>query len=58
MEENKYLPICNVCRWRDVNNFQCFDGHGQYTGRLKCDGFEYKSTKGDNNGFNNNKDNI
>ena len=58
MEDNKYLPICSVCRWRDVNNFQCFDGHGQYNGKVECDGFEYDNMKEGTDGFNNNKDNV
>ena len=31
---------CLSCRWRDVNNAQCFDGHLQYNGKLECEGFE------------------
>ena len=31
---------CLYCRWRDVNNAQCFDGHLQYSGKTECDGFE------------------
>ena len=31
---------CLSCRWRDVNNAQCFDGHLQYSGKTECDGFE------------------
>ncbi len=34
---------CLSCRWRDVNNAQCFDGHLQYNGKLECEGFEVPS---------------
>lgn len=39
-ESGKKLPeICQKCNWRDCNNFQCFDGHGQYKQRKECEGF-------------------
>ena len=38
--DSRYLPICKACRWYDPTTAQCFDGHLQYDGRLKCEGFE------------------
>lgn len=38
--DSRYLPICKACRWYDATQAQCFDGHLQYDGRLKCEGFE------------------
>lgn len=35
--------ICLHCYWRDRNNYQCFDGHLQYTSRQKCSGYCEKS---------------
>jgi hypothetical protein len=38
--DSRYLPICKACRWYDLTTAQCYDGHLQYNGRLKCEGFE------------------
>lgn len=35
----KYPEICYNCKWFDHNNFQCFDGHGQYEQKENCEGF-------------------
>lgn len=40
MADKRDLPICKACRWYDKDNAQCFDGHLQYEGKIKCDGFE------------------
>ena len=32
---------CLSCRWRDVNNVQCFDGHLQMPNKKECEGYEY-----------------
>lgn len=39
MTENKSC-ICTSCKWMDVYNVQCFDGHLQYDGKLECEGYE------------------
>ena len=32
---------CLSCRWRDVNNVQCFDGQLQRRHIKECEGYEF-----------------
>ncbi len=32
---------CLSCRWRDVNNVQCYDGHLQRRHIKECEGYEF-----------------
>ncbi len=40
MAKNKSYK-CLFCRWRDINNVQCFDGHLQYPRKKDCEGYTY-----------------
>ena len=41
MTDNRDLPICKSCRWRDRDNVQCFDGHLQMPNKKECEGYEF-----------------
>ena len=47
MTDNRNLPICKSCRWRDQDNVQCYDGHLQLPNKKECEGYErsYLSAK-------------
>ena len=32
--------ICTSCKWRDMYNAQCYDGHLQMSGKKECEGHE------------------
>lgn len=32
--------ICLSCKWRDIYNAQCYDGHLQMSGKKECEGHE------------------
>ena len=32
--------ICTSCKWRDMYNEQCYDGHLQTSGKKECEGYE------------------
>lgn len=42
MTENK-SRICLTCKWMDVYNAQCFDGHLQYQKKCECEGYEHSN---------------
>jgi hypothetical protein len=34
------FTICEICKWYDENNAQCYDGHLQYNKKTECEGYE------------------
>lgn len=41
MTNKRDLPICKACRWYDMTQPQCFDGHLQRQHIKECEGYEY-----------------
>jgi hypothetical protein len=33
--------ICLFCKWMDVYNAQCYDGHLQMSSKKECEGYEH-----------------
>jgi hypothetical protein len=61
MTDSRDLPICKACRWYDMTQPQCFDGHLQYSGKLECEGFEtplHNALNGSNRRLNTSDDKI